>query len=58
MKKKFKKREIPDRRRAKAPAVWGQAIEVPFISWLPRFVNLGTEVIAPPMLEKQNKTIS
>ena len=49
------KKILPDRRRAKAPAVWGQAIEVPFISWLPRFVNLGTEVIAPPMLGKHKQ---
>ena len=39
---------MPESMRAMAPQAWGEAIEVPFISWVPRSVNSGTEVMAPP----------
>ena len=38
---------MPESSKPTAPATWGEAIEVPFISWVPRIVNWGTEVIAP-----------
>ena len=39
---------MPLRASASAPHVWGEAMLVPFISCVPRMVNLGTEVMAPP----------
>ena len=39
---------MPESNRATAPATCGEAIEVPFISWVPRIQNWGTEVMAPP----------
>ncbi len=39
---------MPERMRAMAPQACGDAIEVPFMSWVPRSANSPTEVMAPP----------
>ena len=38
----------PERTSAMPPQALGEDMEVPFISWVPRSVQLGTEAMAPP----------
>lgn len=39
---------LPESSKAIPPHALGEDIEVPFISWVPRRVQFGTEAIAPP----------
>ena len=38
----------PDRTSAMPPQALGDDMDVPFMSWVPRSVQLGTEAMAPP----------
>lgn len=40
--------DTPERIRAMPPQALGDDMEVPFISWVPRRVQLGTDAMAPP----------
>lgn len=42
------RRSSPDRTRAMPPQALGDDMDVPFMSWVPRSVQLGTEAMAPP----------
>lgn len=40
--------DAPERINAMPPQALGDDMDVPFISWVPRRVQLGTEAMAPP----------
>lgn len=42
------KPDLPERTKAMPPQAFGDDMDVPFISWVPRRVQLGTDAIAPP----------
>lgn len=42
------KKDLPERTKAMPPQAFGDDMDVPFISWVPRRVQLGTEAMAPP----------